>query len=281
MLSKKITLNEAYRQIESLFFQRGYRALKLLDDLKEFVVKNHPTLRGSDILPEEVYKRFIKVVTLLEKDYPVEYITKKTYFMHLTLTIEEPVYIPNPFTERLVQKAYEIARSTKDQISIIDIGTGTGAVILALATLLKNPSHEYIATDIDDKAVQIARKNAKRIAPYVKIVWADVAFINSEVITPRFKKVLLLTNKPYLPNQIEAQLDWSVRYQSPLALYKNNSFEKKLKRYIKLLVKSGKEVTLVMETLRTRHPPTAKIVTYRFTSKNSARSTRRTSKVRS
>jgi len=69
---------------------------------------------------------------LLEKDYPVEYITKKTYFMHLTLTIEEPVYIPNPFTERLVEKAYKLTKTEKDKISIIDIGTGTGAVILAL-----------------------------------------------------------------------------------------------------------------------------------------------------
>jgi len=112
------------------------------------------------------------------------------------------------------------------------------------------------------------------------VVWADVAFINSEIIMPQFNKVLLLTNKPYLPSQIEAQLDWSVRYQSPLALYKNEEFEKKLKKYIKLLIKNGKEVTLIMETLRTRHPPTAKIVTYRFNSRNSSRSTSRTSKVR-
>ena len=76
------------------------------------------------------------------------------------------VLIPRPETELLVENAFEILKEVKNQeksIKVLEIGTGSGIISVMLATLLKDKNIDFIAVDINPKAIELARKNAKNL----------------------------------------------------------------------------------------------------------------------
>src|SRR5882724_2301371 len=92
---------------------------------------------------------------------PTQYITGHQEFWGLDLLISEAVLIPRPETEHSVEAALEIARRDSAIRKIVDVGTGSGCIALALAKEL--PHHEVHATDISEVAVAIAQENSERL----------------------------------------------------------------------------------------------------------------------
>jgi release factor glutamine methyltransferase len=91
---------------------------------------------------------------------PVAYITGRKHFWTFTLGVNKDVLIPRPDTEIIVEEILDIAKKTKtDRIEILDIGTGSGAIAIALACEV--PHASVMATDISLPALEVARRNAE------------------------------------------------------------------------------------------------------------------------
>ena len=258
--------NHIFNLLEQILNLAGYNPITFVSDLAKHLDISQKDLfnKPNKLQKQKLHKLYVLLIT---KQYPIEYILKYTYFYGAKLIVEPPLYIPNPFTENLVTKILNWQNTQPPTpYSILDIGTGTGAIIIALAKNLSN-QNQFIGTDINPLAVRIAKKNAKLNNARVKIIRANVTKIlpKNHFILPKHRNVIVVTNKPYLPQASYKTLPKSVRYQDKKALLTSKNFNKNLKQYIQFLLKHNYNINLFMETLRTRNPLSAKIVHYSFT----------------
>lgn len=141
---------------------------------------------------------------------PSPYITGKTEFFGLPLLVDRDVLIPRPETERLVEVALNIAKRI-EPIDIIDVGTGSGCISVALAANLKE-SH-ILAVDNNDTTLQIAKKNAKLNRVERQISFHKIDILSSD-ISETFD--LLVSNPPYVPKDEIGTLMPEVREFEPM-----------------------------------------------------------------
>jgi release factor glutamine methyltransferase len=160
-------------------------------------------LRASEL---EIYDRCI---SRRESHEPIQYITGCVEFYGLSLLVDRNVLIPRPETEHLVDAL--LARiSHTEPFAIADIGTGSGAIAIALAHALPNVT--ITATDLSPAALTVARRNteAHNLAGRIKFVETDLlAGLESE----RFDTVV--SNPPYVAEKDRALLDRQVRNYEP------------------------------------------------------------------
>ena len=114
-------------------------------------------------LTEEEYSRYQEVIKERARGCPPQYITGHQEFWGLDLIVSPAVLIPRPETEHVVEAVLELGKSPHPdgQLKIIDVGTGSGCIALALATELRHA--EIHACDISEEALEIARINAARL----------------------------------------------------------------------------------------------------------------------
>ena len=123
--------------------------------------------RSSETVEKNRVKEYLRAVTERKEGTPVQYITGKADFYNATLTVNENVLVPRPETEILVSSVLEEVCSGQiapggEIISILDVGTGSGAIALSLAMELSSGRRlKIIASDISDKALEIARRNSR------------------------------------------------------------------------------------------------------------------------
>ena len=130
------------------------------------------------------------IVEELSNGRPVQYVLGKAEFCELEFEVAEGVLIPRPETEELV---YRIAETAKRGVRILDIGTGSGAIAVSLAKLVKES--KVVAVDISSEALAIARKNAMRLGMDVEFVEADALGDLSRL--GEFD--IIVSNPPYIP----------------------------------------------------------------------------------
>ena len=130
------------------------------------------------------------VVEALQSGRPVQYVLGKAEFCEMEFEVAEGVLIPRPETEELV---YRIAETTKRGARILDLGTGSGAIAIALAKLIKES--EVVAVDISREAMKIAECNAERLGVKVEFVEADALGDLSRL--GEFD--VIVSNPPYIP----------------------------------------------------------------------------------
>jgi release factor glutamine methyltransferase len=145
----------------------------------------------DDEVPPPAGRRFGETVRRRLRREPVAYILGRKGFRHLELTVDRRVLIPRPETELLVELALELRPAR-----VLDVGTGSGAIGLAVADEL--PGCQVVATDTSPAALEVARANAERLR------LADrVEFVEGTV--PEVGEFdLILANLPYV-----AERDWS------------------------------------------------------------------------
>lgn len=145
---------------------------------------------------------------------PTAYITGHKEFYGLDFQVARPVLIPRPETELLVEKAVELATTLiTDSCLIADVGTGCGAIAIALATNL--PHATIYATDISSAAVEIARSNCHRHGVSDRII-----LLQGELLDPLPEPVhLIIANLPYVRTSELVKLSPEIsRFEPPLAL---------------------------------------------------------------
>lgn len=130
------------------------------------------------------------IIEELRRGRPVQYVLGRAEFCDFVFEVAEGVLIPRPETEELV---YRIAESAKRGARILDIGTGSGAIAIALAKLVKEA--KVVAIDISSEALAIAKKNAERLGAEVEFVEADALGDLSRL--GEFD--IIVSNPPYIP----------------------------------------------------------------------------------
>lgn len=158
---------------------------------------------------EELVRR---AVSMRQTGYPLQYILGNWDFYTIELKVQEGVLIPRKETELLVDTALSVARQKHwDTPSVIDIGTGSGAIALAVQKHL--PKARVTATDISRAALETARENARNLGlERVRFLEGDL-FAGTD--TERFD--LILSNPPYLRDDEELQKE--VTFEPPMALF--------------------------------------------------------------
>jgi len=151
---------------------------------------------------------------------PIAYLTGKAHFFNLEFTVTPDCLIPRPETETLVEHVLQLARNVVGMESprILDLCTGSGCIAAAIAHHLKTAT--ILATDVDDKAMAVAKENIERLnlADRVTLAQGDLYdALKTQVDLHSFH--LIVSNPPYIPSVQLATLDKNVRdFEPKLAL---------------------------------------------------------------
>jgi release factor glutamine methyltransferase len=138
---------------------------------------------------------------------PVAYILGRRGFRHIELIVDERVLVPRPETELLV----EIGLTLPAGARVVDVGTGSGAVALALKQ--ERPDLDVVGTDISPGAVAVARCNADRLG-------LDVSFVEGDLLAGVGEADAVLSNPPYVAEGERATLAPEItRHEPPGALF--------------------------------------------------------------
>lgn len=167
-------------------------------------------------LQAEELAKFHEYVVKRAKHMPVAYITGEKEFMGLPFKVTKDTLIPRPDTEILVENT--LANIDKQQtVSIADIGTGSGAIILSLLHNL--PNAQGVAVDISLPALAVAKQNAESLQ-----VNDRCEFVAGDLFAPLVDKKfdIIVSNPPYIPKQDIAGLDADVKDYEPLNALTDN-----------------------------------------------------------
>ena len=145
-----------------------------------------------ELTPEE-QMRYDEVIAQRASGVPAQYITGHQEFWGLDFVVSPAVLIPRPETEHLIEAALELARDVPSP-RIVDVGTGSGCIALALAHELKNA--ELYAVDLSADALEIARVNAARLQLEDRVRFLKSNVLEALAETHRFDVVV--SNPPYV-----------------------------------------------------------------------------------
>ena len=143
---------------------------------------------------------------------PLAYIVERREFYGLDLEVNEHVLIPRPETELVVDVALERVERIRSEPTIVDIGTGSGAIILAIASHVERA--DLWATEVSSAALDVARKNAERLEHE-----RTVTFVQGDLLAPISRRVdMIVSNPPYIPTAQIDSLQAEVRAEPVIAL---------------------------------------------------------------
>jgi release factor glutamine methyltransferase len=176
--------------------------------------------RWTEKLDEREAAQYAAVIERRAAGEPVQYILGETEFYGIPLRVTPDVLIPRPETEHLVEKALELAaRFTRPRI--VDVGTGSGAIAIALAHEV--PTANITAVDLSGPALAIARENAERNG-----VASRISFLRGDLLTPIADSLrvadervdIVVSNPPYIAKTERALLAPEVReFEPAIALF--------------------------------------------------------------
>lgn len=180
------------------------------------------SLSSADILlnasiSEQKTELLGPLIARLAQGEPLQYVLGEVNFCNLLLKVKQGVLIPRPETEELVQHICEQHRPEKN-LRLLDCGTGSGCIALALARHLQNP--QVFATDLSPQALQIAQENARINSLDVQFFIHDLCGSTDLPIAP---VDILVSNPPYIPDAERAQMHKNVLcFEPQMALFVSN-----------------------------------------------------------
>lgn len=155
--------------------------------------------------------RLEQLVERRKQGEPLAYITSERGFWSLTLKVSPDTLIPRADTEVLVETALELIDKYK-VASLLDLGTGTGAIALAIAS--EHPGIKVLATDFSNAALLVAKENQQSTS------CSNVSFLQSDWFSaiPQQYFDLIVSNPPYIAENDEHLLDIGLKYEPITAL---------------------------------------------------------------
>ena len=221
------------RNIKTAMLDTELLMSKAINKDREFIILN---LKNE--IDEKDYQYFQKMINERSKGKPIAYLTNKKFFWKYEFDIVENVLIPRPDTEILVEQVLNIYKN-KNKINFLDIGTGSGCILLSILKERK----DFFATgiDISDDAIKICKINAYKLG-----VKNRVKFFKSDIDNfSNGKYDLIISNPPYIKNLDLKYLEKDViNFEPKLAL--NGGLEgiteikKVINKSAKLIKKNGK-----------------------------------------
>jgi release factor glutamine methyltransferase len=213
-----MTLREALTEASTHIARRDAEILlaHLLSRDRTWVFAN----RDIDILPPDL-TAFRGLAARRAAHVPLQYLTGVQDFYGLTLHVTPDTLIPRPETELLVEAilhwitSHPRIAASRNPLRILDIGTGTGAIALALAAQLPNAT--ITATDISPATLLVARDNAEHLGLSPRITFLVSDLLNE--LEPQLKQGrpfnIIVSNPPYVPSTDAATLQPEVVQHEP------------------------------------------------------------------
>ena len=179
------------------------------------------SLKANDTISESELLKFNFAVKELKKHKPIQHILGKADFYGLKFIVSKNVLIPRPETEELVQlviKENQYNSILDTSYSILDIGTGSGCIAIALKKNI--PDAGIYAIDVSEEALMIAEQNAELNNVNINFIKQDI--LSSVLANELFKKTLdlIVSNPPYIRELERKQMSANVlNYEPHLALF--------------------------------------------------------------
>lgn len=188
---------------------------------------NEAELLFTEILKCDRVSLYQKSDTVLDKDKaafaasvlkrraqgePLQYILGKSDFFGLEFKVTPDVLIPRPETELLVERACQAVRASRRKVRILELGTGSGCIAVSLAKSLGDVN--VTATDISEKALEIARENASlnKVSEKINFLRSDLFYFCNRAYD------VIVSNPPYIPSAEIQKLQPEVQYEPRVAL---------------------------------------------------------------
>ena len=185
--------------------------LQYLLSMSKTEIMLHENMELDETQKEEIFKRVEEIIA----GKPIQYITHHQEFMGLDFYVDENVLIPQPDTEILVEEALHMINRKNENIRILDLCTGSGAIAVSIENYaLDRNIIKIYASDISAEALEIARKNA-----ILNNEETNIRFIKSnmfENINDKFD--IIVSNPPYIETQTIANLSKEVQNEPHIAL---------------------------------------------------------------
>lgn len=179
----------------------------LAEDLLD--LKTHDILLKTEFdLSKSQLSKFEDAKERLKKEEPIQYILGYSEFFGLKLKVNPDVLIPRPETEELVQWILDDYKSKELQLSIIDLGTGSGCIPIALAKHL--PQAKIKALDVSEKALKLAASNSEENHTQVEFIKADLLKLNTLPAVD-----IVVSNPPYVKSAEKSNIKKNVVDHEP------------------------------------------------------------------
>ncbi len=191
----------------------------------------------SETLNKEVerlhHEKFDSSLADLLRNVPIQYVVGETNFYGLTINVNPSVLIPRPETEELVEWLLEQSKTFTTPMRILDIGTGSGCIAIALKK--KIPKAEVLAMDVSNNALTLAKENSLLNKVEIEFVEDSILEIKSEKLL-KAKFDFIVSNPPYISKDEIQSMPENVKSHEPhLALFVEDSepliFYKKIAAY--------------------------------------------------
>jgi release factor glutamine methyltransferase len=180
-------------------------------------IKLHDLYDNSYVITEKQAEKILEFAEELKTGKPIQYILGETTFYNCIVKVNASTLIPRPETEELVDLIIKENKNYKGEI--IDIGSGSGCIAIALAVNM--PSALVTGVEISDEAIIIARENAVSNKAWVSFVKGDIFSINNETA---WKVGIIVSNPPYVRTSEKSQMNKNVLdFEPHLALFVSDS----------------------------------------------------------
>ena len=170
---------------------------------REFLITNNKMH-----IPEKILKKYDVLIKRRIKREPVAYIIGKKEFWSENFLVNSSTLIPRPETELLIYKVIKFFKNKR--VNILDIGTGSGCVLLSI--LKELPLARGVGIDISSKAVQVAKINAKKLNLFLRSKFNVIDF--KKFNTGKYN--LIISNPPYIPAKDIKNLSRDILNHEPL-----------------------------------------------------------------
>lgn len=161
------------------------------------------------------YDEFLELIRRRCNNEPYAYIVGEKEFMRLNFKVDSNVLIPREDTEILVQEVIEVANlklESEDKIKILDMCTGSGCIAISLDKYIKKA--EITAIDISEKALKLAKENAKFNGVSVNFIKSNLF----EKLNTKEKFDIIVSNPPYIRKALIRELQEEVKKEPIIAL---------------------------------------------------------------
>jgi release factor glutamine methyltransferase len=205
-------------------------------DLQRFVLVMEPNL----VITKEEETPLYEALSKLKLNIPIQHIIGTTEFMDLEFIVNENVLIPRPETEELVRWILEDIENHEAELTILDIGTGSGCIPILLAKQL--PNAKIYTLDVSGKAIAVAKHNASIHKVAIEFIQESILDIN----TLNVDFDIIVSNPPYVRELEKVEMSDNVlKHEPELALFVSDDnplvFYKKITNFASHnLTKNGK-----------------------------------------
>ncbi len=184
-------------------------------------IRVHDTERLTS--PQE--RTFQQLVTRRLRHEPIAYLLGAKDFYGLSFIVNQHVLIPRPESELIVDRVRDILKHEPSSTDVVlDIGTGSGAIALAIATYIR--PRTVLATDVSTQALRVAKRNAARLkVTNIHFKHADLldASVRRLIERQRASRLVITANLPYLPHSDKKRLEKDVvNFEPASALFARN-----------------------------------------------------------